>query len=387
MKLENYIPYIDETSKIDDLKISINNIEIRKQTISDIQLNFGKNNVGKLTFLDYENNMELIPLTFSTISILYRDFFKNEFSNTFICTKSDVTRYKDGSIKVTVYFENTNTYLLKNTYVSKTFSNKTMIEMLDSIFEEYGIKSVFVKHESDYTHEYFVFPKNISLWDFLNKYLHKEGYAYFHDRISLKILSRKYLETQDIPKDKYEFNFKYDSKNPHFNILEYQGCISNSGELNKLPVINKNKRSENLEYNFDFEGISNAIEVNKMNSGYAGMGSNVQIKDFYPSIGIKESDILENYFAMGDIDNDYRDKVLENSNIEIVVQGVVSEMLYHRIKVNIGKSKNISFDNNDQVYSQEYIITEVIDKIISGVYVQVFRLQSTDYSKGDENVW
>jgi hypothetical protein len=387
MRHENYVPYIDETSKIDNLKISINNINIRKQTISDLQINFGKNNVGKLTFLDYENIAELVPLTFSSIYIQYNDFFKNEYKQSFICTKTDATRYKDGSIKITVYFENSDTYLLKNTYISKTFSNKTIIEMLDIIFQEIGIKCVFAKHENDYVHENFVFPKNISLWDFLNKFLHKEGYSYFHDRISLKILSRKYLETYDIPKDKYEFNFKYDTDKPHYNILEYQGCISNSGKMNSIPVMNKNIKSENLGYTFNFEGISNAIEVNKMNSGYAGMGNNVQIKDFYPSIGVKESDILENYFAMGDIENDYRDKVLENSKLNIVVQGVIGEMLFHRIKVNIGKSKNISFDNNDQVYSQEYIVTEVIDKIISGVYVQVFTLQSADYSKGDENVW
>jgi hypothetical protein len=386
MKKENYLPYVDETAKIERLTVDINNVNIRSQAISDLQIDYGENNIGKLTFLDYENLLEAMPLTYSIIRIEFADLVGMEYRGNFIIIKSDVNRYKDGSARVTVYFESITTYTLKNTYVSKSFKDKTLIEMLQQIFEDYAIPVILAKHESDYIHDYFVFPKNISIWEFLNRYLYKEGYVFFHDRVSLKIFSRKYLEAQNIEIDPVEYNFKYDSSKPHFNILEYQGTISNSGKLNNIATINKNFRSSDLKYDFNIFGINDILEKEQSNGGFMGMSVNSKLKDFYPTIGVKEYDSLENYFIEGS-DEDYRDIIRNNNKIKIVIQGINTENLYHRIKVNIGRSKTIDTADMDKTYSGEYIITEVIDKIISGVFVQVLTLQSADYPKGDENVW
>ena len=383
---ENYIPYIDETSKIQNIEVDINNIRIREQAISDLQINYSKNCVGKVTFLDYENLIEIMPLTYSVIRIQFRDLVGMDYMGSFIITKAEVNRYKDGSIKVTAYFENITSYNLKKTYISKTFKDKTLLEMLQVIFDEFSIPSFLGGSEYDYKHEYFVFPKNISLWEFLVKYLPKEGYTMFHDRIGLKILSRYILEASNIERDVPEYNFKYDSAKPHFNILEYQGVISNPGRLNEVAVLNKNYKKDELLYEFNFLGIADTLEKENSNGGYAGMSSEVKLSDFYPTIGLKEYDTLESFTIQG-TNEDYRDIVRDNSKINIVIQGINTENLYHRIKVNIGKSKSIKTDTQDQVYTGEYIVTEVIDKIISGVFVQVLVLQSADYPKGDENVW
>jgi hypothetical protein len=327
-----------------------------------------------------------MPLTYSIIRIKFTDLVEMDYLGSFVITKSEINRYKDGSIKITVYFENITTYNLKNTYISKTFKNKTLIEMLKDIFEEFTIPAIFLNHPDDYKHDFFVIPKNISLWTFLNKYLIKEGYAFFHDRVSFKILSRKYIEAQNIMKDPPEYNFGYNSNKPHFNILEYQGILSNSGRLNQVSILNKNKRTSNLKYEFNFEGIKDSIEKESCNGGFAGMSAGTKIDTFYPTIGLREYDSLENYFIEG-VNEDYRDIVLDNNKINIVIQGINTENLYHRIKLNIGKSKTIAADTTDQVYSSEYIVTEVIDKIISGVFIQVLVLQSPDYPKGDTNVW
>jgi hypothetical protein len=385
MKPENYLPFIDETSKIEKIEVDINNIRIRSQSLSDLQINYSKNSVGKVTFLDYENLIEMMPLTYSIIRIQFTDLVGMDYLGSFIITKSEVNRYKDGSIKVTAYFESISTYSLKNTYLSKTFTNKTLIEMLEELFEDYSIPAMLIKHPSDYKHEFFVFPKNISLWNFLNTYLVKEGYVLFHDRVSLKILSRKYIEAQNILKDPNDYNFRYDSSKPHFNILEYQGVISNSGRLNNIPVFNKNTRTSDLTYNFDFLGIGEIADKESSNGGFMGMTGS-KVKDFYSTIGVKEYDSLENYFIEGTTE-DYRDIILDNNKINIVIQGINTENLYHKIKLNIGKSKSIKTDTNDQVYSAEYIVTEVIDKIISGIFVQILVLQSADYPKGDGDVW
>ena len=384
--MDNYLPFIDENSKIEDLEIEINNITIRKQMISDLQINYGKTNVGKVTFLDYDGLIQYTSLSYSVIRIFFSDISGVPYNSSFIVTNVKVNKYNNGSTKVTCYFENIAVYNLKNTYVSKTFKNKTFIEMLEDILNKRDINVILGKNESDKKFEYFVFPKNISLWDFLNLYLRKIGYTYYNNSEGLIILSRSAMESSKFKVEKQPYNFKYDSKLPHFNILEYYGDISNSGKMNKIPIYNRNKHDLTmLKYEFDFYGISEAIESEQMNEGYAGIGTD-KMKDFYPSIGFKEIDNLIDYEIKG-TDTDIRDDVLENVDFKIVTPGLNVERLYSRIKLNIQGAKTTETYSPDEVYSGEYIVTEVIDKIISGVFVQVLSLQSADYPKGQDGVW
>jgi hypothetical protein len=102
--------------------------------------------------------------------------------------------------------------------------------------------------------------------------------------------------------------------------------------------------------------------------------------------GIREVDVLESSSLMG-IEKDFRDLIRENQKFSIVIQGLNTEKLYHKIQISLPRPKGVDTGDKDAVFSGMFIVTEVIDKIISGVFTQVLVLQSCDYLEGDSRVW
>jgi hypothetical protein len=382
MKNKNYLSNITDSSKVHELQVTVNNIDLITETISDIQINFGKVSKGKITFLDTIGIVEYAPLTFTILRISFSDSSKIKFSNEYIVTKTNITRYKDGGTKINLYFEEAFQYALKNMYISKTFKNKTIIEMLQELFNTHDIATTLVKHPDDYVHDFFVFPKNISMWDFLNLYLVQEGYTYYCDASGIKILNRKFLEFSNLPEEKGDsYTLKFSKDKPHFNILEYSGTFSNTDVVKNIAQYNKNKLNiEELKYNFDFKGIATIQETENLNGGY--IGKSVDIKSVYPKIGFREIDEI-NHFGIIGLDEDYRDMAIENQKLKIVVEGTNIERLYHVINIEIPTAKNIKNNKGDSMGSGKYVVTEVVDKIISGMFIQVLTIQSLDYPKGN----
>ena len=383
MNQENFLPNIHESAKVYNLEVTINNVDILVDTISDIQIDFGRENKGKIVILDTLGLPELIPLSFSVIRIHFFDPLKVEYKNEFIVTKVDITRHKSGANKLVIYFKNFFQYSLEKLYVSKAYSNKKMSEMLLDIFDEYEIPVTFMVKD-EYTYENFVFPKNISMWDFLNKYLKYVGYDFYFDLIGMKIASRVLLEGKNLPlfsEDPYVFDNK--AEQSFFNIVEFNGIFSNTQEMSKVVSYNRNNFNDELKYEFNYFGIED-VSNEEINQGFVGL-QDKKIKDFYPSLGIKEIDTFNYYEIIGE-NEDYRNIARNNQNINIVIQGTNIEKLYQLIKLNLPKGKNIKSSSNEEISSGYYIITQVRYKIISGMFVQALTLQSYDYPRGDRGV-
>ena len=386
MKLKDNLPNLNDSFKIKNANITINNIDLPIDIISDIQIDYGKTNKGKITFIDSIGIIELSPLTFGIVRINFLDLINIEYNAEFIITKTYINRNKSGYNKVTVYFKNMVQYDLEKTYISKTFKDSTLPEMLSEIFNELEIPCFFGVDKSSYKYEYFVFPKNISLWEFLNKYLKYAGYDYYFDTGSFKIISRKFLEAPKkslFSEDSYYFN--YNKENSFFTIIEYAGTFSNPERVNEMSSYNKNKFKKELKYEFDFKGPKTIEDAESINGAFIGTKSS-KISDVYNTIGYREIDELEPFEIIG-FDEDYRDIGRDNQDIQIIVQGSHTEKLYKTVKIKIPGPKNVTNDNTDSVSSGIYIVTKVVYKIISGLFVQVLTLKSLDYPKGNSSVW
>jgi hypothetical protein len=387
MKNENYVPNVDDASKVHNLVVNINNIDILTPNISDVQINFEKTIKGRIRFFDPVGTSELTALSMVLVRIKFEDAAKITFNGEFISSDVHITRNKSGGNVITIHFKDIMQHTLENTYFSKAYKDKSLIDMLEEIFNEIQVGATIIKAKYNHIHEYFVFPKNISMWEFLNKHLKYEGYTYFYDTSGLKIIPRDYLESSRLPEYKEIYSLKHQKDRPFFNILEYSGTFSNTSRVSEVAQSNKNKfDTNNLKYGFYFKGIITVEGTESLNGGYMGMGKELKLSDAYQNIGFKEIDEL-NYFNIIGKDEDYRDIVMDNQKLRIAIQGSNDVKKYHVLKIDVPKSKNIKKDDKDKVASGKYVVTEVINKIISGMFFQILTLQSADYPRGDVSVW
>jgi hypothetical protein len=324
------------------------------------------------------------------MDISYSDVTNFMYNGVFMVTKIETTRFKDGNIKQKLYFEHISIYLLKNLYISKTFVNKSLIEMISEIFQERDIPGIIALEKDELLeqkrYDYFVFPKNISVWEFMEKHLKYEDIYYFFTKLGLKIIPRYLLSPEYLEEDKDEYMFSTDFNKSYHNILEFRGITSNLEKINSIPLIKRNKFDiENLSYNPEIISVETIMETESINK-YIGINEKYFSEMFY-SIGYKEADVLD-YVKIPSIKKeDLRDVLRSNQQFEIAVQGLNIDRMYKLITINFPRAKYMDSGPFDQVFSGKYIITETIDRIISGTYFQILTVEAPDYSKGSDSVW
>ena len=190
------------------------------------------------------------------------------------------------------------------------------------------------------------------------------------------------------PSEGEEYFFKHNPAKPNFNFVEYSGEFSNTGKMNKIPSLRIQKFDtqslvyKDTENRLELEEIYNAEKLNE----FMGMNDKIKFLDLYKSIGYKEGDVLL-YVKQKGIEAELRDLIRGNQKLNIVIQGLCTEKLWANVHIVFPKGKLIEMDSLEKVTSGRYIVTKVIDKIISGVFTQILTLESADYPRGDEDVW
>ena len=379
--IKNYLGNIEDTSIFKDLSVFINDINIRPELISELQINFGKNNKGLLIFLDNDNISEYAPLNNGLIEISYQDINDTVYKNLFYINTIETTRYKENSVRHIIKFESVEENILKNTFISKTFTNKSFTEMLLEIFNKIEIGCNFsINDNPDKKYEYFVFPKNISLYDLIQKQSMYDNFVIFFNKSGLNIVDRELLIPKNLEKGTL-YSMNLDKRYPYLNILEYNAKIDNSN-IQSATVVNINKfDNNNLSYSENIFSIEDFYSDEEIN-GF--MGNNLKITDVFSSIGIRELDLLKSKKVLNN-NKDYRDLLRSYQNVDIIVQGVNVEHLFTKVDIEVNRSKLINDKN--KVFSGTYIITGYSDKFLVDKFFQLLHLESSDFPKGDEDVW
>jgi hypothetical protein len=389
----NYIGSNTDVSRVRKLSVSINEVPIVSETISDIQINYGNISKGVLVFIDDSSLHELMPLTAGGyVSILINDITdssdKGAWKHVFIITKVNTTRYKNGSAKHTVQFEESAITLLKRLYVSRSFTKMKFLEMIIEIFKDNEVDCSIYIDDNDPIYDNYVFPKNISMWDFLQIQMKYEGIKMYFDRDGMKIASRKILGSKNIKEylgGDFYFNVTKDNSLPMNTILEYSGTSAHPDIFNKIASTNVNRFDVfSLKFQEDYIGLKKAYEDEELN-GHMGMGE-LKPWDVFLTSGIKSADVLNSNQMVGTFE-DFRDIITKNQNINIVIKGTTTIKMYANIKLVLPRPMMFRTGGDDKTFSARYIVKGVVDKVISGVFIQVLNLESVDYLKGDESVW
>jgi len=351
----------------------------------ELQINHGEYKKGRMSFLDTYNLSEFAPLTNAIIEISYTDGASRTYSELFILVEVDTIRLKDNRANIVVRFEEVTLNALKLTYISKAFSNKTMIEMLGEVFTSYNINGNFISGENDFVYEHFVFPSNISLYEFIEKQKKYSGITIVSDKGGLNYFSRDLTNfTNVIPYDGTPYTINYETDNPFWNILEYNAITSPRYVIKAAEANTDRADASNIVYNPDVINIDNAWNTEVIN-GFMGIKDKT-LPEMIQTYGRKEIDCLFHNEIQG-LDEDYRDLINSNHQATLVLQGQNVNRLYTKVKISIPRPASVDTPQADEVFSIEGVVTEVIDKIIGGIYSQFLTINTSDFGKAHKDTW
>ena len=380
---QNYdlTPRLDNLGGYNLLKIWINDVLIKEESILDFQVNYGLEEKGFLSFTDSIGIIEIAPLTFSVLEVILEDKLKVKQEKKYIITKVETFRDQHNLVTIDIEFEEYNTYKLKNSFISKSYKNKTIIQIIKDLFNQLNIEAEFYNESEGYIYEYFVTPGNMTVFEFIEKQSMFADFKYFVDRIGWVFSTRDALDFSKLSFLQEDI-FSFTNKMPYWKILEYKGKISNIKEARKgVSSYIQYTDIKNLNYNPKKITVDDLYKDQEVN-GNIGI-KDMRIPDVLSPVGFKQISNIYSNSIKGD-SKDFREYLQQMQDISIAVQGVVGVRMYGKIKVDIPRSNYNKNDNPDSVFSGYFIVVGVVDKIMAGKYIQILKLRSSDYGRFKE---
>jgi hypothetical protein len=78
------------------------------------------------------------------------------------------------------------------------------------------------------------------------------------------------------------------------------------------------------------------------------------------------------------VTKDFRDVIRGQQTMEIMLEGLNVDRIFSKINLQVIRPIGIE-KKQDKKFSGAYVVTEVIDKFINGLYMQVLKINSADY--------
>jgi hypothetical protein len=117
-------------------------------------------------------------------------------------------------------------------------------------------------------------------------------------------------------------------------------------------------------------------ETKSLTSETQTTGTSSSATSKYPA-GVQLGAKMFRNLAVG-VTKDFRDVIRGQQMLELMVEGLNVDRLF--TKINLETIRPIGIDKkHDEKFSGTYVVTEVIDKFINGLYMQVIKINSADY--------
>ena len=377
---------VTERANLKSLKVTINGISIREQTIVDLQINYKKNmKDGSITFVDAENVGELGNFTEGIIEITYVDGMGNQYGDVFAICDSDGARSKKNAINNTLSFESVAIHKMKMTYLSLGFKDASLSDVIKKVCDLVDISLTIVDSSEPYMFEGLVIPKSICFYDWLITKLDISNKIMYATKAGMVIIDKDLLDFKNLP-DTTEHDFVQgaDPENPYHNILEFHGKTASKATLLTAPPSETEYIKDNvLSLQTTKVSIDTASATQAMNGSYGKDGKTIGNGTIF--YGSKTTSSIGHNLKQG-IDKDYRDVINESQGIYMIVQGLNLQRMYKKVNLVFERTPTINSGHRDEIFSGSFVIVECKDKITGGVFLQKLTLQRSDYGAGDQNV-
>jgi len=343
------------------LNIIINKITINANYIADLSIDWNGNFriYGFFTLNDHfdiVNTMLKEPGQLMTIN--YIDNFEEKFNRSFNIVSSIESKEQDNKT-VVIRFQDTLSFLLQKTFINKSYSSTTLLEIINDYFQlecqtyidEYKLE--IHKDEKFEQMVNFVVPKHEDFLTFIEKEFDKQG-KYFYQTKDAIIIGNDY-EVEETPEYPYTQTGSRDLYG--FKIIEYNltyNDIRKTSKVQKAAVQVFNKESKSIvrytdsvvDFMEDFNTGGTVINSQLTN------GTQLKMKEYL-------------------IDTNKFDSVIfkHNTQMHLIVPGNLQySLLYKDVDVKIsGANYTVETrESGDISLSGKYQISRVEDKFIAG---------------------
>lgn len=364
--------------KIDDFEVPID--EITTIEIKQDLFNFGIS--GKILIkdsFDINNSGLLLFNAENKISISMTDIIKGKFYRTFRVTEVKSNPANERFKVVELSFVDEITYLLKNTYLSKSF-NATPVKAFQECLTYIGIDTILKSNNMTYDIideseiEQFVVPQNANILDFFIWIFKQYNIRIWQDRYKLYIKSVipskipiQQIDGTDITYSNHVLNNEY-----LFKIHDYEHTANKILKINtKKPITKTYRFSGNKEI------ISKTINLSDVETELKLSNSNISLLQH--TNGEKYSD--QSTYTTGNQSYDIFNNYMQMNQLEIVIPGALKYSNIVNV-VNIKLKGNAIYAKSqmegDILASGRYFVIGVSDRIIGDKIIQKLKLVRTD---------
>jgi hypothetical protein len=367
---------------VQDIWAEINGYEICNKDIVDFETMYGGCQVpAKLQFIDSKglttgdiNKTANISIG-GSVTIGFTTAENCEHEETYIIKKVNTENNNSNQKLIEIELEDIETRNMKQAHVSKGYPGKKFSEVVESHIKEIKstdlptFKETIIAKAKNENPLNMVIPANINFYDFLNFEMKEKGYKYFKDRFNSYLVHGEHREWDNLKS--LDEVFEFDSRSPFsfnriiqftvdgFNFDEYQTAIPmsttsiNIQDANSPDAVSGNK------------GTDTKISKKKPNESK----NDVEIS------GVKASELssLGRGSKQGSKvagDKQYFDTMSNAQKASIWVPGRVNNLIGKKIKVVFPKPTYYAKTQNDHIFSGEWEVEYVRDKIVGGYFLQ-----------------
>ena len=297
--------------------------------------------------------------------------FNKTFSITGAKSFSSDSSGRNKIIEVT--YEDVISKTLKNTFVNKSYLNKKPSEAIKEFIYEFANENCEVLGDPDEKETDLVVPRHIDSWKYLNSEANQRGLSFMQDnsKDSLCLIHDMYRVNDKVIHTGETFSYMPDIQYTRFQVLEYK---SDGFDVNKLrDATPTNSSNINLETAKQSEVTAGTKDA----EASAGKIGKMSVNDIHNrNIGTRQSNSKTTSHQAT-----ITKSINELQKMNIWIPGWAGNRIGRKITVQYPRPAHFNQDDTDELYSGEWVVNKVRDKIINFYYVQELSLTRAGDSK------
>lgn len=382
---------LNATSVVKFMNVKIDEFEIPNDDIISMEIKqdfFGFGIIGNIKIkdsYDLSNNGIIDFNGVNKITVSTVDFFENQSFRTYRITNTKGDQNNDRFKVMEFDFQDEITFILKNSYVSKSFTDKP-VNALKKYLTFLGIDDLMTTDRISYnfddvgTSRSFVVPQDVSVLDFFLYLFSHENIRFWQDRNGLYVKEVKPAELSPLLDENsaVEYTNSVGNNNYKFKIHDYN-------EIRNPSVLTNQVKPKEKTYRYDYTKeivdtttiLSDELDNFKVNAAKSNDMSSLQQTN-------GERYTTQSIYETGNQTYDLFNTYMNNNVLQIVVPGSLKYS-------NIGNVANVvlkgnpiyakSSIENDELSSGRYFIGSVSDRYIGGKMINRLGLNRVDSVK------
>ena len=374
------ISRINDSSNITALVITINDIELKADTILDAEIVWKDdfNITGYVIFNEMYNITTQANIKAGSSILWYQaDMYDEFYSREFIIT--NVKEVKDKNNKtIELEFQDKVSWTLANTFESKNYSGKRVSDIIKDVNIPnivYGFP-INIDIENTDIKTSLIVPGNVSLLSFIQEELNKEGFILYQDKKNIKLVNTQNLMPSELPTNKFIYKEISDNSLYGFMIMDYHINHNNIEKTNTVKnqtvLIYDPRTKQMVQENSSLSDIYSEIKTtnNVTDNSQLTTGSQYTTQE---------------YLGVNNLFKELYMTYLENTSLSIAVPGnIMYNKRFQITDIILMGNPNIQeeIDTGDIKLSGKYICTQIVDKILPGQkFIQKLIINRIDYDK------